>query len=369
VLPVFATDLGAGPELLGVIVAASTITGVFFKLPAGTLSDMLGRKRMMVLGALFFAFPPFLYPRVNDPWSLLALRFVHGFATAIFSPVAAAYVAGLREQGRGARLGWFASANDIGATGGPMIGGFLLYFTASYPVTYLTVGGLGMLTLAIVLLLPDIEPARVRETKTFGQRLAEFRQGVAEVLSVPPILIASSIEAVMYFGYAAFLGFLPIYAKQAGLNDAEIALVLGAQLVAAMLVKPLAGSLSDRFSRKPVIIVGLLFCVAALPLIFRSESFTAFALMSALLGIGVGTVTPVTNALIADLASATRLGAAMGVFGTVFDFGEAMGPIVAGFLIGSVGYAVTFDILAALTLAATVLLMFVVRAPGAASAR
>jgi MFS family permease len=369
VLPAFATDLGAGPELLGVIVAASTITGVFFKLPAGTLSDMLGRKRMMVLGALFFAFPPFLYPLVNDPWSLLALRFVHGFATAIFSPVAAAYVAGLREQGRGARLGWFASANDIGATGGPMIGGFLLYFTASYPVTYLTVGGLGVLTLAIVLLLPDIEPARVRETKTFGQRLAEFRQGVAEVLSVPPILIASSIEAVMYFGYAAFLGFLPIYAKQAGLNDAEIALVLGAQLVAAMLVKPLAGSLSDRFSRKPVIIVGLLFCVAALPLIFRSESFTAFALMSALLGIGVGTVTPVTNALIADLASAKRLGAAMGVFGTVFDFGEAMGPIVAGFLIGSVGYAVTFDILAALTLAATVLLMFVVRAPGAASAR
>jgi MFS family permease len=369
VLPAFATDLGAGPELLGVIVAASTITGVFFKLPAGTLSDMLGRKRMMVLGALFFAFPPFLYPLVNDPWSLLALRFVHGFATAIFSPVAAAYVAGLREQGRGARLGWFASANDIGATGGPMIGGFLLYFTASYDATYLTVGALGVLTLAIVLLLPDIEPARVRETKTFGQRLAEFRQGVAEVLSVPPILIASSIEAVMYFGYAAFLGFLPIYAKQAGLNDAEIALVLGAQLVAAMLVKPLAGSLSDRFSRKPVIIVGLLFCVAALPLIFRSESFTAFALMSALLGIGVGTVTPVTNALIADLASAKRLGAAMGVFGTVFDFGEAMGPIVAGFLIGSLGYAVTFDILAALTLAATVLLMFVVRAPGAASAR
>ena len=366
VLPAFATDLGAGPELLGVIVAASTITGVFFKLPAGTLSDMIGRKRMMVLGALFFAFPPFLYPLANDPWSLLALRFVHGFATAIFSPVAAAYVAGLREQGRGARLGWFASANDIGATGGPMIGGFLLYFTASYPVTFLTVGGLGVLTLAIVVLLPEIEPARVREAKTFGQRLAEFRQGVGEVLSVPPILIASSIEAVMYFGYAAFLGFLPIYARQAGLNDAEIALVLGAQLVAAMIVKPLAGALSDRFGRKLVIIVGLLFCVVALPLIFRSESFAAFALMSALLGVGVGTVTPVTNALIADLASAKRLGAAMGVFGTVFDFGEAMGPIVAGFLIGSLGYAATFDVLAAMTLAATVLLMFVVREPGAA---
>ena len=117
VLPIFAADLGALPELIGVIVAASTITGMFFKLPSGALSDVLGRKRMMVLGALFFAAPPFLYPFVHDPWSLLALRFVHGFATAIFSPVASAYVASLAETGRGARLGWFSSANDIGGDG------------------------------------------------------------------------------------------------------------------------------------------------------------------------------------------------------------------------------------------------------------
>ena len=369
VLPAFAADLGAGPELLGVIVAASTITGVLFKLPAGALSDVLGRKRMMVLGALFFAFPPLLYPFVNDPWSLLALRFLHGFATAIFSPVAAAYVAGLRAEGRGARLGWYASANDIGATGGPMIGGFILYFTASFEATYLVVGALGVLTLVIVLLLPDLDPPQARAAKTLSERLAEFRQGLREVLGTPPILIASGIEAVMYFGYAAFLGFLPIYAKAVGLNDAEIALVLGAQLVAAMVVKPISVRLSDHFGRKPVIVAGLLFCIAALPLIFRSESFTAFALFSIVLGIGVGAVTPVTNALIADLASAKRLGAAMGVFGTVFDFGEAMGPIVAGFLIGSLGYAATFDVLAVATLAATIVLMFAVREPGSASAR
>jgi DHA1 family multidrug resistance protein-like MFS transporter len=363
VLPAFAADLGAGPELLGVIIAASTITGVFFKLPAGALSDVLGRKRMMVLGALFFAIPPFFYPFVSDPYSLLALRFVHGFATAIFSPVAAAYVASIGEARRGGRLGWYASMNDIGATGGPMIGGFILYFTASFPITYLTAGVLGVITLVVVLLLPEIDMAGRPVGKTTGQRLAEFRQGIREVLSAPPILIASGIEAVMYFGYAAFLGFLPIYAKRAGLNDAEIALVLGAQLVAAMVVKPVAGKLSDRLGRKPVIIVGLLFCATALPIVFRSEAFTTFALVSAVLGVGVGAVTPVTNALIADLASAKRLGAAMGVFGTVFDFGEAMGPIVAGFLIGSLGYASTFDVLAAATIAATAILSFAVREP------
>src|SRR3989442_8760810 len=209
-LPIFAADLGALPELIGVIVAASTVTGVFFKLPSGALSDVLGRKRMMVLGALFFAAPPFLYPFVFDPWSLLALRFVHGFATAIFSPVASAYVASLAETGRGARLGWFSSANDIGATGGPLIGGFVLYFTASYSVTYLTVGVLGVLTLLAVLLLPDVERTAAPEAKTFAARAAEFRQGVAEVFKTPPIFVAAGIEAGMYPGYRAVFCFPPI---------------------------------------------------------------------------------------------------------------------------------------------------------------
>lgn len=363
VLPAFAADLGALPELIGVIVAASTLTGVVFKLPSGALSDVLGKKRMLVLGAFFFAAPPFLYPFVHDAGSLLALRFVHGFATAIFSPVASAYVASLAETGRGARLGWFSSANDIGATAGPLIGGFVLYFTASYPATYLAVGALGVLTLIVVLRLPDVDRAAPREAKSLGARAVEFRQGVAEVFKTPPILVAAGIEAVMYLGYGAFFGFLPIYAKQTGLNDAEIAIVLASQLAVAMLAKPVTGLLSDRVGRKPVIVAGLLLCALALPLIFRSASLTTFVLAAPLLGLGVGAVTPVTNALIADLASARRLGAAMGVFGTIWDIGEAAGPMLAGFLIGGLGYAATFDVLAAISVAAAVGFMVLVRDP------
>ncbi len=368
VLPAFAADLGALPELIGVIFAASTITGVFFKLPAGALSDVLGRKRMMVLGALFFAAPPFLYPFVHDAWSLLALRFVHGFATAIFSPVASAYVVSLAETGHGARLGWFSSVNDIGATAGPLIGGLVLYFTASYSATYLTVGALGVLTFIVVLLLPDVDRTAVdrtaaREAKTFAARAAEFRQGIAEVFNTPPIFVAAGIEAVMYLGYGAFLGFLPIYARKVGLNDAEIAVVLGVQLAVAMVAKPITGRVSDRVGRIPVIVIGLLLCATALPLIFRSESLAAFVLVAPLLGLGVGAVTPVTHALIADLASARRLGAAMGVFGTIWDIGEAAGPMIAGFLIGGLGYAATFDVLAAIIAAVTVGLMALVRDP------
>lgn len=368
VLPTFAADLGALPEFVGVIVAASTITGIFFKLPSGVLSDVLGRKRMMVIGAFFFAVPPFLYPLVQEPWSLLGLRFVHGFATAIFSPVASAYVASLTETGRGARLGWFSSVNDIGSTAGPLVGGLVLYFTASYSLTYLLVGALGVLGLLLVLRLPDVDRPAVA-AKTFGDRVTEFRQGLAEVMKTPPIFVAAGIEAIMYLGYGAFLGFLPLYAKNVGRNDAEIALVLGTQLTLAMVAKPIAGSLSDRVGRIPVIVIGLLLCAIALPLMFRSENLTVFLLSAPLLGLGVGTVTPVTNALAADLASDRRLGAAMGVFGTILDIGEAAGPMLAGFLIGGLGYAATFDVLAAVIAAVTVALATFVRDPKAATAR
>src|SRR5258708_32740770 len=104
-----------------------------------------------------------------------------------------------------------------------------------------------------------------------------------------------------------------------------------------MVAKPITGRVSDRVGRIPVIIIGLLLCAGALPLIFRSERLTAFVLFAPLLGLGVGAVTPVTNALIADLASTRRLGAAMGVFGTIWDVGEAAGPLIGGILFGRGG--------------------------------
>lgn len=350
VLPQFAAGLGATPELVGMVVAASTVTGVVFKLPAGALSDVLGRRRMMLLGAVFFAVPPFLYPFVAGSAALLALRFVHGFATAIFSPVASAYVAGLGDAGRGARLGWFSSANDFGATAGPLIGGLILYATASFAASYLLVGIVGVVALGLAWRVPEMQPAGPAVPATLPARVAEMRDGLRDVLATPAILVAAAVEATMYLGFGAFLGFLPLYAKTAGLDDAQIAFVLALQLTVAVVAKPFTGTVSDRVGRKPVIVLGLLAVAAALPLVFRATSFAALLAIVPLLGLGIAAVTPATNALIADLVATSRLGAGMGVFGTIWDVGEAAGPILAGLLIGQLGYPPAFDAIAAITL-------------------
>lgn len=364
VLPRFAQDLGAAPELIGLIVAASTISGVLIKLPAGALSDILGRKRMLFLGGLFFAVPPFLYPLVQSAGPLLALRFLHGLATAIFSPVAAAAVADLASRRRGEQLGWFAAVGDLGATLGPLLGGLILFFTASYTPTYLAVGVLGLLPLLLLMRLPD-SPREPAGKSSLRERVRGFGEGIQEVLSSRGVIIASSLEAALYVGYGAFLGFFPTYGQGIGLNDAQIALVMGAQLATTMLAKPISGRLSDRWGRKPMIVSGLCVCALTLPLIPALTSVWVLFLISACFGLGVAIVTPSTTALVADLVRGGRMGSAMGVFGTIWDSGEAAGPILAGFLIASLSYTFAFSLIGALMLGMALVFSLAVKDPGA----
>ena len=360
VLPLFADELTANAWLIGLIIGASTITGVFLKFPAGALSDVLGRRRMLLLGAAFFAFPPFLYLLVEDPYTLLILRFVHGAATAIFSPVASAAVADLFQEGRGEKLGWFASANEIGSAFGPLIGGVILgsvvagsMFASSFQVVYLIVGVLGVLTFLLALWLPIGQPAPVvvEEASASDSNAAsslptpptvswwrQVRQGMWEVVSNREILITSSVESAMFLGVGALLGFLPLYAKNIlNLGDASLGILIWVPLVMAMVGKPVAGRISDRIGRKPVILVGLALCAVMLPLIPITTTFTGLLVEGAIFGLGMAIVTPSTTALVADLCKAGNYGSALGVFGTIWDVGEALGPILAGGIISTVG--------------------------------
>jgi MFS family permease len=191
----------------------------------------------------------------------------------------------------------------------------------------------------------------------------EFKRGVLEVVSSRAIIIASALEAAMYVGYGAFLGFFPIYAEGVGHNDAAIGLIMGAQLATTMIGKPAGGWLSDRLGRKPVILSGLGVCALMLPLVVLGESFFSLIVLSCLFGLGVAMVTPSTTALVADLAKAGRMGSAMGVFGTIWDSGEAAGPILAGFLIASISYFDGFLVISGLMAFAAVIFAITVKDP------
>ena len=354
VLPLFAMFLGAGPEAIGLAVGISTVTGIFFKLPAGALSDIVGRRRTMLVGLCFFALIPFAYFFITSYAQLVVVRFLHGFATAVYGPVAMAVVAEVAGTRKGEMLSWFSSVAILGTLAGAPIGGFILSFLGNgnthtplaFNVVYGIVAttGLASLILGSKILLKEEALALQGGLKPC---MSVFVSGIREVTGDSRILVTSAMEGFQNMTMGALEAFLPVYAVTvAGLSPFEAGLLWAAQIVTTMIAKPIMGRTSDSFGRKPLIVAGLLCCAipfAAVPFLVDFWSLIAACLI---FGLGEALVTSSSAAMVADMCKERHFGTAMGVFGTIFDIGHASGPILGGLLIGSLGYQTAFILMA-----------------------
>ncbi len=365
VLPLFAKSLGAAPEMIGLIAGISTVTGVFVKLPAGALSDLYGRRRLLLLALLFFALVPFAYSLVRSAEQLLLVRFFHGFATAIFGPVATATVASISIEQRGERIGWYSLADNTGRTLGPFVGGALLFLTLdNYYLVYVITGILGVAALLFGTRLSIEDGTRGGSTEVMVEPWKKFTTGIREVVSSRPVVITSSMEASQFLAVGALFTFFPLYAISVGLNPGQIGAIFLAMGIVTMLARPYTGKLSDRYGRKRLILAGMVVGAGVLAVIPLISGFYSLTLLGTLFGLAVAVVTPSTTALVADLCRTERMGAAMGVFGTIWDIGEAAGPMLAGVLIAwTASYFKSFLLIALLVLASAAIFAVTVEEP------
>ena len=337
-LALLADSLGAKPFMVGMIVALSTVTGIFLKLPMGLLSDVLNRKRLMVGGVLAFAIPPFFYPFISDLSTLGVLRLIHGLATAMFTPLALAMVAEWFAQQRGEAFGWYTSATQGGGLLGPMIGGFIVYQYGFSPA-FLLAGTFGLLAVFFFWLIPQSSSADSGQKHSLDTLWPEMREGLRRVCRSPPILMTSLVEAAKMVGNGTLMAFLPLYGVLIGLNAAEIGVLFGVQALTSFVSKPFMGRISDRGLRQPLIFGGLFLCGLMVMLIPHIQGYAVLLLVAGAFGFGEAVVTSSTTALIADLSDGKGIGGGMGLRGTIMDMGHAGGPLVAGLLIGQLGYS------------------------------
>ena len=342
VLPLFAAHLGAGPSGIGMVAAVSAFTGIIASIPAGMLSDRWGRQRMLLLSALVFATAPPLYLLVTNLWQLALVRFYHGFATALFIPVALALIADLFHGERGERMGWFSTATLLGRFLAPLAGGALLGGLAANPalsfrVVYTLCGLGGMASLLLALRLPDQRhPAAV--PRHSGDTFHAFRT----VLANRAIMLTAMMEAAILFAFGTFETFLPLHAKAQGISPYGIGVFLSSQMIVLALSKPALGRFSDRHGRWGQIIGGALLGAGAMALLSRCSSFVPLLLTSACFGFSLSVLTSATAARIADLSRRETHGSAMGMLGSVMDIGHTTGPLAAGLIATACGFGMAF---------------------------
>lgn len=354
-LPLFASELGASPSVVGLVMGASTLTGVFLKLPAGALSDLFGRKRLLLAGSIVFASMPFGYLGVSTIGLLIALRFVHGSATAIFSPVAAASLSDLAPAGsRGTWLSLFSTAQGCGQAVGPVVAGYLLA-SGRFDLAFIVSGVIGLTVPLIVARWPGAATSAPE-----GRSMKHLTTGIAEVGRNRLVLVTSAAHAAQFVMNGMLSAFLPLYARDVlHFAGPQIGWLFALQTVTTLAVRPVIGSLSDRVGRRQVIVTGLTLsglAVWALSLA-TGRPLVVAAIVS--YAAGAAMTTAATGAYITDVTSRERYGAAHGVFGTIYDIGDAIGPLAGGLLVATLGYARMFQITASVALAAGVVFAIV----------
>jgi MFS family permease len=347
VLPSFAASLGT-PEgfWTGFVAVASTIPGILVSLPAGSLSDVLGRRKVLLISSIIFASAPFLYLLINSWWHLILVRFYHGFATGMFVPVAEASIAELFPTKRGERISLFSSVTIVGRSVAPTLGGFILLITNNnFHSLYLAVGAAGITAFIAALPFLGEKKTVARSKNSKGTTLRSIIHGWGNIARTRGVLIVSLVEASQYYAYGSVgFFFLKYLGEIANLDFFLQGVIMTSQLMIVMLSKPYIGRLSDKIGRRTPIIAGSI--ISGIPLVTVSffTQFPVLLFLSIIYGLGFSLVASSTPALVSELVSMEVVGGAMGLLSTIMDVGQTLGPIICSLiLVTSLGYAGLFS--------------------------
>lgn len=258
----------------------------------------------------------------------------------------------------------FSSVTVVGRGVAPFLGGYILSATSSnYYDLYVSVGVAGVVALLVAMILPRKQSTGNEEQGVKMRESKGFLSNWKEVIQNRGVLVVSAVESGIYYTFGAFEFFLVLYAQSIGLEEFLIGVILGLQLLMVALSKPFMGWLSDRIGRRIPIIIGLI--VASVPLIVTSlaDSFLELVAVSVVYGLGFSLVTSSTVALVSDLARKELYGASMGFLSTIMDVGQALGPIITGFILAtSAGFFGAFVALGGILLVFSVFFFMTTRA-------
>jgi len=340
ILPLFAESLITSEfemQFIGYIIAASTVPGILVSMIAGRLSDVYGRKKLILVSTVIFASAPFFYLFAINIWILMIIRFYHGFSTAIFVPVAMAAIAESYPDNKGKYISSFSSITLVGRFLAPITGGTILFITTNYYYgVYIgcAISGTIALTLTVFFYRVRISQTEFNQaTERSSLTIKEFVRGIKEVLTHKLILSTSIVQASQYFAFGIIEAYVILYANSLHFDVWLIGLIPAILTLMLVGFKPLMGYFSDKVGRRLIILVGLLIGGVVSWMIPITTNYIWVILILCGFGIGMAMVVSSTAAYVSDLSKKEDYGAAIGTLSTIMDIGQTLGPILSGYIL------------------------------------
>jgi MFS family permease len=322
ILPLYLVTFGASSTVIGAVMAVFTASTTAMRIPVGMLIDRLGRKLFLLGGILLFGIGNFGYLWAPSILLMLPFRVLHGIGWSGCTTAVATLAADIvPPKRRGELMGYAGMASSLAGALGPVIG-FALLQRFNYTGVFFGAGALLAVSFLVGLPVPD------------GKRIPfeiDGERGWLETIIVKDTLPTAIAVAFLSFGHGGILTFLPIHALQIGMDNPGIWFAIYAGSVLAS--RPIAGPVSDRVSRRAVIIPGLLLNLAGICLLALSFAPAWLMVAGAFAGLGTGAAQPALMTVAVDRASEHRRGQSLAQFQFFYDLGIGIGSLSLGALL------------------------------------
>ncbi len=311
----FITKLN-GEEYKGLIIGLFTITAALSRPFSGKMADFAGRKSTMYVGTLVCIVVTFLYPLSGSVFFFLFLRFMHGFSTGFLPTGATAMVTDiLPKEKRGRGMGVFGTAISLGIGVGQFLGTPVAQFT-SLDGLFITSGILAILSMLIISTVKETHPTpkKINYSVFLIKKDEIYERNVIPAAVV--MFLTASCTGLIFVVTPDMSGYL-------GINNKGWYFVY--YVISTIIVRVLAGSLSDRIGRRETLILGISFLIAAMLLTAFSTNELSYTIASFIFGIATGISSPTLFAWTADLSPSNRRGIGSGTLFIALELGILFG--------------------------------------------
>jgi multidrug resistance protein len=340
-LPFYALDLKATPELVGLLIAAFSIAQLVSAPFWGRVSDRYGRRPALLIGLTASAIAYVVFGFAESLWLLFLSRLVQG-AGGGTTGVAQAYVADtMAPKERAKALGWLSAATSAGVAFGPVIGSFAAHLGRAAP-------GLVAATLCLINVgfawrwLPE---SRVRSSGPPLARRPLWHPAWTAIRH--PGTPLSRLLWIYGIGMLAFSSQTSVMALYLGaefkLDETTIGPIFTYVGVLSFVMRSvLLGPIVDRLGELWTVRLGTVLLTAGLWLYPVPGSLVAFLAVIPLVPIGTALLFPSTTSLMSRQSDPRELGTTMGVAQTFAGLARVVAPLLATAAFQRIGHGAPF---------------------------
>ncbi len=336
IISLFANSQGASPFIIGLLVSCYALLPMLLSISIGKWLDHHGARRMITLGScgVLFAFLlPILYPKVATLFfSQLAYGLSHLFILLSFQKTI-----GNWPGNRDKLVAAFALTSSFGELIGPLLTGF----------TYEHYGFRTCLIISLIIILMALLFGLLIKSSYWKSGASSLKNNKQveppwKMLKQKNLRNALIISGLVVYSKDMYISFFPVYASSIGLSAGTIGIILAIRGGMSMVVRLSQFRLVQAFGRGIVLTTTLIISGFSYMFITNTANLIFLAVLTGLLGAGLGLGQPLSMVYTMNLTPPERHGEVLGMRLTFNRFSQFSAPFVLGGIGGIAGVAPVF---------------------------